>query len=353
MTTEIAILMIVEKPSALNYTVPAYRDVHGVTGPIYGITNGSMYRGFKFAYPRGLAINDYPLIRDPVWRIDHSMPLDCYRYDDGRNERLIQTCDAFDLAKRARHIVLAADSSSSGYASQDTFLTMTFGPDWLGRVHEAPHITTYDDEMLRREIAGAHRLPGHPTYGPEDAEALATFQKWVERGRRQRLIEYIYTTNAIALYGQVLRSLGIPADDWVISRWGVQLLYGMRNLPPLSEAKLMYAMQTWRNRAGQRQPGGIGSPASRHGIINDLIRAGLIGPLSPKSSQNPNWAKDLVLTDLGRAFLVRLHPDTEDRDLRDRVNAWIEEGLSSRSKIERYYRTVFGKQKRFFKRHFG
>lgn len=359
MTHDIPILIVAEKPSAIAHMAENYRAVHACTGPIYGITNGCMYQTFKFAYPRGLAVSDYPLIRDPVYRVDPTSRMGCVRFEaDGRRTPLA-AADAQDLARRARHIVLAADADLSGYASQDVFLTQTFGPDWIGRVHEAPHITDLHPSVMRPQIANAPRLPAHPAFGPDDAEGVRRFLHLVEMGRTKRLIEYIYTINAIVLYGQALRSLGIPADDWVISRWGVQLLYALRDQPPLSEAKILRLMERW----GDRTPGpegyslgdryGLGGPASRHGIVHDMVRAGLIAPLEPVPDRDPMWAKDLALSALGRAFLARLHPDTEDPGLRRRISGWESAGESARPAIERYYRTVFGKQKRFFKRHHG
>jgi hypothetical protein len=358
MTHDIPILIVAEKPSALDHMAKNYRAVHGIDGPIHGITNGCMYQTFKFAYPRGLTVADYPLIRDPVYRVDPNSRMGCVRYDADNRRMPLGEADAQDLAQRARHIVLAGDADLSGYASQDVFLTQTFGPDWIGRVHEAPHITDLHPDVMRPQIESARRLPAHPAFGPDDADGLQRFLQLVEMGRTKRLIEYVYTINAIVLYGQVLRSLGIATDDWVISRWGVQLLYALRDQPPMSEAKILALMQRWGGPTprlegydiGDRR--GLGGPASRDGIVRDMVRAGLIAPLKPVPDREPMWAKDLALSPLGRAFLSRLHPDTEDPGLRRRITEWEFAGADARPMIERYYRTVFGKQKRFFKRHY-
>ncbi len=352
MNQTVAILIIGDKPSTLERTASAYRAVHGIAGPIHGITNGAMQQGFKFAYPRGRALSDYPLIQDPVWQYDPGKPMRCIRYDADGHRSLEGPYNAQDIARQARHIVLAGDDWPSDYASQETFLMHTFGPTWVRRVHEAVRVTSFDNDAMTLSIAEATRLPGHGARRDRDIVGFVELMKSMEKGKTQRLIEYLYMINAFAIYGQVLRSLSITANDWIISRWGIQLLYGMRHLPPLSEGELIREMAHWRSHAGERQRGGLGSPAWREQILDDLIQARLIAPLGPIAGQMGHRPGDLSLSELGRSFLSRLHPDTEDRDLRNRTNGWIATGLSARPQIERYYRTIFGKQMRFFKKHY-
>ncbi len=354
----IDIVLVGEKPSTLKIVAARYRAISPFETPIHGIINGSMYRTFKFALPRGQSIHDYPLIRDTAWRRDPSIPLQSYRFEqDGSYTTL--TLDGSELAQRAKRLILIADSDASGYASQDTFLTLTFGPDWASRVHSAPHIVSLCDEDLDTAIREAVRLPAHPEFSAQPSENLDLFHRRIDEGRTRRYIEYLYLINAIPLYGQVLENLRVPRRDSAISRWSVQLLYGLRDQPPMSESAILRLMITWPkgirptpegSPSPSKSKGGLGSPPSRDGILKELIDFGFLGPCQSPVGTSHSSSTDLAITDLGRAFLARLHPDTEDPFLRDRITVWTREGSQARDKIARYYRTLFGKQRRYFQR---
>ena len=94
-----------------------------------------------------------------------------------------------------------------------------------------------------------------------------------------------------------------------------------------------------------RYPAGsvqLGSAASSHEIITNLVLLGLVSCTPDQSNR-----LGCRLTDAGASFLDLLHPDCEDADLPFRHSQWQAEWPASRSAMERYLRTFFGKQRRF------
>ncbi len=96
-------------------------------------------------------------------------------------------------------------------------------------------------------------------------------------------------------------------------------------------------MQRWRG-TGKYPLGEMGSPASRGALIDRLRTLRLVSKES----------KGIQLSPLGEEFLTRLHPDCKDLDLPQRLATWCTAGLeASKPGIDKYIRTVFGKQLRF------
>jgi hypothetical protein len=58
---------------------------------------------------------------------------------------------------------------------------------------------------------------------------------------------------------------------------------------------------------------------------------------------------EVSISPRGESFLGLLHPDCEDPDLPARIDNWMTKGFdASRPVIDRYTKTYFGKQMRFY-----
>ena len=124
-----------------------------------------------------------------------------------------------------------------------------------------------------------------------------------------------------------------------MSKFGLQVLYVL-NMPDtqvgMSHGALCHAMQGWTG-TGKYAPAPMGSCASRVAILEQLHEAGLI-TLEPTCR----------LTPVGRKLLMLLHPGCQDADLPARLSNWMQEGLAAaQPAMDRYLRTVFGRQARF------
>ena len=161
---------------------------------------------------------------------------------------------------------------------------------------------------------------GHTT---EDLASLYDY------ARTKRYFEYQWTNNAHAV---------LSTNGQAPSKFGLQLLYFLRGQPIASESALMQCMHRWIG-TGKYPPGEMGSAASRIAVVEHLRAMGMVS--IPE-------CQGIALSHGGQAFLAGLHPDCEDLDLPQRLVRWCQAGFeASKPGIDKYIRTVFGKQLRF------
>jgi len=131
----------------------------------------------------------------------------------------------------------------------------------------------------------------------------------------------------------------VNTEKFDMGKNSLQILYWMRaqqGVQVVQEFTLLQLMERWKGtgRYGECE---MGSPASRGPIFMTLLNAGLL----------ERRGSDLDISDAGLEFLNLLHPDCEDQDLPARLHEWQSDWPNSKPKMERYIRTLFGKQLRF------
>ncbi|MNP43763.1 hypothetical protein D3C76_1376030 [compost metagenome] len=157
-------------------------------------------------------------------------------------------------------------------------------------------------------------------------------------GEAKRFFDFNYNVNALLLFGECLRQVGVSTDRYGMSKYSLQLLYALRGQPPLKESRVLSLMHQWRG-TGRYPPTPLGSAASSADILSGLVDAGLMLEENNHISLSPR----------GTAFLELLHPDCADPDLPARLEAWQRDWPSAKEKMNRYLRTFFGKQVRYMR----
>lgn len=382
MTDLHTVVLVCEKPNLARLFLEAYaRNVPEKpwqTRALYAVTAGGYQSAYRFDFPRGHTISDYPLIREPVWRNHGNFNQSAWRYeadpDCPDDRRVCRTRERVgSLIGDADHIVFAGDWGISDFARFDTLMRVETGQDRDHRFAEAITINDTSPATVGRAVRSPLRIVAdenlilNPAHEHERIRAeTATVERLIDQGRMRRFIEYNFRLNAYPLWGQALRDAGLDTGGWMISRWMVQLVYALRGAPPLRASQIRSLMDGWRGHDGLRHRYGLGSPLHRSQGLDDVIARGLLVRTdeSDPAATDPRypWIREptrlerdaprYVLSARALALLARLHPDTEDRDLPKRIAAWEQAGSAARPAVERYIRTVFGKQKRFFKRHF-
>lgn len=292
---------------------------------------------YDFLVPRDLRVQYLPRITPPVWkrRVARSsagqvmeLPIVTEVVD---GNVLPSDLPFVDALRQASEIICATDPDSTGASAWDVLLRQTLSPSQASSPR--PWINTFS--LAFEALQSATREIGS-TCSP-------VFEALRLQGEGKRYFDWNWITNAFVLHGLAFRAVGGKGSA-VPSKWGIQLLYAMRDGSAATEGELIARMAHWPG-SGKYAPVGMGSMMSRGAIVEGLVTGGLIRP--DATAARRDRSRPLCISPVGRAFLDHLHQDTCDADLPARLDAWLTEWPRSRPKMERYLRTVFGKQRRF------
>ncbi|MEX3983787.1 hypothetical protein AB4Y45_32915 [Paraburkholderia sp. EG287A] len=352
------ILIVTEKPSVSQAIAPLARK----HWPFDNITfvHANPYGNIQFSYPRGLKLREYPLVTEPRNRLALWESWLCAPFVMGADGSLAKGVMSAELFTAAERIVCACDPDATGAVAFDVLMTEVLGS---GHADNCATLELYALDAASIEYAFANMKP----YVEVCARGRAA-------GRVKRYFDWNWNVNSLAIFGMVQRNAGVVPTAPPLSKYALQLLYGLRSRQPMTEGKIVWLMKHWPG-TGKYSPSGrgdgeMGGPASRTPIIENLLAAGCLArivdsagdPRIPASrmqiieklvdagriAPSADVARTVyVVSPLGHVLLNSLHPDCEDPDLPFRLDAWCAKGEESKPAIDRYIRTFFGKQLRY------
>ena len=318
-----AIVLIVEKPLYASLIAPLVAD-RWPSHRVFAICTN--YLGlYEFSYPRNLSFAALPYIGEPTW---HPR-----KFEGVRLDRVVELVNGDvlktdlvpgQLLPMAASIWFACDPDSSGANAYQVLLTQCLGACSAELERPALFLSGLTALSIQRALDDPTT-----THDPK-------FQALLNAGQAKRFFDYNYNVNSLALFGRALRKVGIATENYGLSKYGLQVLYALRNAGPVELFRMVNLMSQWPG-TGRYEPTSLGSPASQAPILINLLGAGLTTETGAK----------IELSGRGRELLDVLHPDCEDRDLPARLKLWGRDWPVSRPAIERYLRTFFGKQLRF------
>jgi hypothetical protein len=302
---------------------------------------GGCVSPLSFRLPRGLPLSAYPWTGEPAWRRNPDYST-VYRMvpdaETGRRPQHVETSlSPIDTFSEADLHILADDTTMGQFANFADLVAHSGRSDSLHRA-------------LWSDIAFRHgeTLTTDQVLLPFDDEAVAK----VASGRTKRRFDHAWAVNSVVVIGMTMRMVTGRKDATPPSKYGMQLLYRMRNEPPRRIGPLLQLMTNWegtgRYSGTSSNTDGLGNGASRCRMLTDLSAAGLITPVT--FDHRADHRREISLTEDGHAFLDALHPDCRDPDLPFRIWNWMQQGEKAHTAIDRYIRTYFGKQLRFVKR---
>ncbi|MBI6882681.1 hypothetical protein [Pseudomonas putida] len=322
------------------------------------------YFASGFDFPRTLRYQDLPLVETPRYKcrafgsgLNAPVPKVWVKGDDG----VFSLDMEFDLEGL---IELLARATSVTYCDIMDYQPITtfhlflqvFMPLKCDEVHEvvnigddAPWNGKYltHEQMMERESSIA-RTTEDPVYKTLLSEGMA-----------KKYFDYNFHLNGNVVLGDLYRKVSRVihperfTQDMILGelyRKGrgvsvpvrftknmILMLYVIRD-NQCSERNLLQLMCDWMGAAVHSERSSIGNVVSRPQILKNLADLGLIR-CDPGA---------VVLTELGLAFIASLHKDCYDPHLPRRLMEWRLSGFdASKSKIDRYIKTFFGKQIRF------
>jgi hypothetical protein len=293
------------------------------------------YVGFlRPKLPRGRKLSEYPITIDLEW-----MPVEGLKNPlrtwvcSVNGDKVIHVPGPHDFATllaESDELIYAADPDHSSCRNFVAFLDFYGSEEERSKKHRAAVMSSWSQVDLVRSFSN-----------------FVIFEDYFERSAKygvcKSYFDLNYAANALAVFGKLLRSLGMPAQESHLSKYTLQLLYWFADQDqPHSESQVCHSLSHWKGTGKYHSTWNkMGSPASMSEIINNLIKTGLVQA----------WSNRVVISPQGRRLIEALHPNCRDSDLLYRLDEWCNQGLSvSKPKMDKYIRTFFGRQLAFMRR---
>jgi hypothetical protein len=299
------------------------------------LMNGSLYH---HAYPRALSYQQFPLILPADFK-----PATRKGWQVHFN-RLYTICEAggllcedqsFEQASEtlmaAEHLVYMGDWDYSGIWGME-LLKRTLAPSWV-----AAH------EVFR--LPPEHKTQGFQISLPDPIDSTDPgYQALYQAALVKRHFDYNFHFNGLVILGKLYRALSGNDTNDFLGRSGLLTTLRMAHIGDLPEDVTGYLAE-WTGTGkytGQTRQffDGMGSHLARFNVKYDLLSLEII---KHKDSEAGGYA----LSQLGEAFVSKIHKDCYDQDLPSRLHAWMERPFEEVSPlIDQYILTYFRKQKR-------
>lgn len=350
---ETRITFVCEKPSQARHYAAAWHYARPDTVPPLFIALTSLV-GAQTVMPRHIPYDGLPRFMNPTWKpLDRepsvfsweaSSPEDISNIENLTEWGQIQAftqghlkrepCSIDDALAHADVIACGCDPDIRGAGMFSRFVETRMGLTHNDRAFPVIYTIAEDPESLKAGFAS-----GLTTRSPE---FLAVFNQ----AECRQVFHFNWSLNSLPIFGDVLRHVGITENAF-ISKFQVLLLHALAERGPMSEGEIVLMMRDWKGSGKWEKRGEdvFGSPASRDAIMRQILEKGLLSAL-PINKEGVR--SRIAVSEIGRAFLSHLHPDSYDPDLGFRLVEWGKTWPASRPAMERYIRTYFGKQKRFF-----
>ena len=320
--------IVAEKPSILAAALTSIRESFPDTDlstvlvcyPVFGWFVGDR----RFKLPRGLRWEDYPFVGSTMFKPIGLEEARCVLGADRATSRIATEVEAAESLSKADRILLLMDPDYGGLHLAARFLADHFDViPWDRTV--CPTFFDLLPTSIRQSMDEAVR-------GDEKMHL-------VHAGEIRRYFDYNYLVNSLAVISETARRVGI--EKGVPSKYGLQLLYDARQTGEISYSRRIERMARWEGtgKYPRKAAYGLGSPASRAPIVDQLVKNGYLEIIGKTSTR---------LSTSGHRFLDALHPRCEDQDLPFRLAEWSRlSPANAEEKIARYIRSFFGRQKTF------
>lgn len=334
-------LLITEKPSFAKAIGPLVRERWPVEDII--MMSSIPYWLNRYAYPRGLPYNDYPLLGNQKYartenRLEDGSFAQAVSLSSDGTPTAMRVCfdQACEWMRNAEHLVFAGDWDHTGVWGMERMLELLAPERDATDYDVAVFNGGLDEASIRRVLSDLRR--------PSDERFVAMSNA----AQVKRYFDYNFNVNSLPILGNLYRSIAGTNDPVLISKYMVQLLLFV--VKHGDEGTLNGDwLANWKG-TGKYKPednewfmSGIGSPASRLQMMKQLEELELIQACATKSVYGMAYR----CTPMGLVFAGRLHKDCSDPDLPFRLQEWMGQPFDEiRPVIDKYLLTFFRRQKR-------
>lgn len=338
--------LICEKPSMASAVIKKLLNLYpNIDRASFSVLYVNFYTHLNnaFSFPKGHKFSDYPLVKEVeykpfIYPINYLPPRLGIGGDDLGGlwikwNSCIDTNGFVEQVVSADRVYLITDTSpSSQYVALRTV-------QWLKTLSNSMDLRlvelwSFSEQDIKTAILNEASI--------SDLETKAS------RSIVRRHFDYNYLLNSFPLIDATARKAIGRSLRGVPSKNALQILYFMRDGKRLSEPSLTASMANWKGTGRySANPddwyfNGMGSESTRSGIVEYLLKDELLVECD---------RREVSISRGGLSFLDHLHPDCEDPDQTYRINEWTFLPVAeAKSKIDRYIKTFFGKQKRFLGR---
>lgn len=320
------VVIVTDKPLVSRFMIPTAIEYFPESEIIFihTLTIGH----FDFKFPKNLKMRDFPIILEPEWKVRQfeSKVLKPYRLIDG--ELTAISLSVKDVLSRADEIVFASYPDRTEVFSFETLLAEYCDQATLKRQKKAVCINHRSDKAIKMAFESLNHTNDD------------WYLKLYAEAQIKKYFDYNFNVNSSAIFGVVFDYIGLDRSKFILSKFSLVVLYYIRMIGSIKDRDFYFVLHEQWKGTGKFPTGALGSITSRHEIAQQLINVGLL----------LNESGELSLSGNGKKFLDHLHPDCCDLDLPFRIEGWMIEGNNSRPKIDKYIRTVFGKQIRYFQK---
>lgn len=331
------LVVITEKPHITKIIAPQVLDAYGVDSFI--ALHAFPILQWELVLPKGLRWSDYPLTQAPAYQQSehHNLLPRVAVRDTDREEGVRLEDTSFEASKElpdADVILYACDPDPVGSFNFQQTIIGLLGVEAAAQQRPALLMMALDSASIAKAIARKSTFPDDCSH-------------WLEQAKVKRYFDFNYTINSLAIFGRTLARIPSVPENFMLSKYALQVLYFLSDTHTMSESHLLSVMYRWPG-SGKYPATRMGSVISQTVIIERLHEAGLI-QVSKERHTHPS--PRICISEAGRTLLSLLHPDCEDPDLPARLEQWMGLAFSeAQPKMDRYLRTFFGKQKRFIQR---
>lgn len=292
-------------------------DIYFVTNPIFNF--------YKPLYPEPERV-ELPYIGNLSWKKNEKEISKVWQV---RNQEVIETNrSSFNIIKTAETIVLMGCNTILIFPFE-ILLEQSFGKR-IDKTCLVYDLEGFDEEQVEKTLKNPATRDYH------------YYQKYLARATAKKFFEYNFNFNSCILFKPVLQKAGITDNDFVLTKYVLQLLFELENYTNISEDNMLIMMEQWKG-TGLYEQIQMGGPPSRPQMFKNLSEAGLIKNNKKGTSDNEHYD----VSDKVKALLKLIHPDCRDIDLPGKINLWEDNWPDSKKEIEHYIVTFFKKQMDF------
>ena len=330
-------VLIAEKPAFAKILLPIASEIWP-NEKIVMVSAAFVIYASSFSFPSRSTYKNLPMVVEPTYSPDAWLKDTSGDYgivvssldEQGKvdHQKFKDTSKLREFLLKTDSVVFVGDWDNSGVMSFDQTIA-NFLPQYSYKDVPAVKIRGLPDEAVRKAF-----LKRTTTNSDE-------FLSMRNAARIKRYFEYNFHLNGNVILGDLYRHITGRCGTISISKYMLLMLFYTQQAGGVKWTEVIRKMHRWLGKENSTgKASSIGSPASQHAIMQNLVQLGLLSLEQEKHL--------FCVTEQGCQFLQGLHKDCYDPYLPQRIDGWQDLPYNvAKPLMDTYIKTFFKKQKRF------